>query len=80
MLREPDKVNFDTLSKAFSAGDVALVEIKRLSDDASVAAICAVGREGDLFVLTPFAILVEGNPFELYAPPSSEGSFEGAQL
>ena len=77
MLREPDKVNFDTLIRAFSAGDVALVEVKRLSDDAPVAAICAIGQEDDMFVLTPFAILVEGNPFELYSPPASDGGFQG---
>lgn len=76
MLREPDKVNFDTLIRAAAVGDVALVEVKRLADGSPVAAICAVGREGDMFVLTPFAILVEGNPFELYAPPSPTGGYE----
>lgn len=75
MLQQPDRANFDTLSRAFDAGDVALVEVKRLSDDLPVAAICAVGHEDGLFTLTPFAILVEGNPFELYAPPSPDGGF-----
>lgn len=75
MLQRPDRANFDTLSRAFDAGDVALVEVKRLSDGRPVAAICAIGRQDGLFTLTPFAILVEGNPFELYAPPLPGGGF-----
>ncbi len=56
MLCEPDRANFDTLARAFGGGDVALVEVKRLADDARVAAICAAGREDYMFVLAPFAI------------------------
>lgn len=31
--------------------------------------ICAVGRDGADFVVTPFGHLANGNPFELYRPP-----------
>jgi len=31
--------------------------------------ICAVGRDGEDFVFTPFGHLAEGNPYEAYVPP-----------
>jgi hypothetical protein len=31
--------------------------------------ICAVGRNGSDYVMTPFGHLVEGNPYDAYIPP-----------
>ncbi|MCC7102420.1 MAG: hypothetical protein IT206_04995 [Fimbriimonadaceae bacterium] len=75
MLTPTDTRNFNTLSKAFSAGHVALVEVRRAADLNPIAAICALSREGDQFGITPFAVMIEGNPFELYDPPSPKGGF-----
>ena len=75
MLRPADVANFETLRGAFENGHVALVEVKRRSDGAEVAALCAVGREAEEFTLTPFAVMVEGNPFELFSPPLPGGGF-----
>jgi hypothetical protein len=33
--------------------------------------ICAVGRDGTDFVFTPFGHLADGNPFDVYVPPSA---------
>jgi hypothetical protein len=33
--------------------------------------ICAVGRDDDEFVFTPFGHLADGNPFEIYSPPDA---------
>ncbi|HMS56826.1 MAG TPA: DUF6117 family protein [Fimbriimonadaceae bacterium] len=76
MLAPHDRTNFNTLCRAFGRGHVALLEVQRRADEAVVAAICAVARNGDEFLFTPFAILVEGNPFELFNPPVPEGGFE----
>lgn len=35
-----------------------------------VAAICAVQMNGDEFEFVPFAVMPNGNPYELLAPPS----------
>ncbi len=77
MLRPADKSNFETLRRAFENGRVALLEVKRPSDGAEIAVVCAVGVEGEEYTLTPFATMVEGNPFDLFLPPSSEGGFVG---
>ncbi len=75
MLRPADVANFETLRSAFEKGHDALVEVKRRSDGAEVAALSAVGRDAEEFTLTPFAIMVEGNPFDLFSPPLPGGGF-----
>jgi hypothetical protein len=71
-LKKADKKNFATLRRAFAGGDVALVDVRRRADKKPVAAICAVGFDGKEYALTPFAIMVEGNPFELFDPPDPD--------
>lgn len=75
MLAQPDRTNFDTLSRAFGAGHAALVEVRRVADRSVVAAVCAIARDGDEFTITPFAVMVEGNPFKLLDPPNPDGGF-----
>jgi hypothetical protein len=65
-LREGDRANFETLLQAAKNGDLALVSAVRKSDGAKVALVCAMGRDGEAFYPTPFAVMVEGNPFELF--------------
>jgi hypothetical protein len=77
MLRPADKSNFETLRRAIENGQVALLEVKRRSDGAEIAAVCAVDVAGAEYTLTPFATMVEGNPFDLFLPPSAEGGFVG---
>ncbi|EAT10561.1 hypothetical protein SKA58_02240 [Sphingomonas sp. SKA58] len=31
--------------------------------------ICAVGRDGPEYVMTPFGHLAEGDPYDAYVPP-----------
>lgn len=62
--------NFDTLTKAFKSGDVALMDCIENSTGEHVAVICAVGKEGEEFVFTPFCKFFNGNPFELLTPPT----------
>lgn len=75
MLKPHDISNFNTLSRAFARGDSALVEVQRVDDGAIVAAICAVGQQGDLWIVTPFATMIEENPYELFHPPNPDGGF-----
>lgn len=73
-LQSDDKKNFQTLSNAFEQGRVCLLDVQRVSDGKSVAAICTVigPDERGLYGFTPFALMVEGNPFELFRSPSVE--------
>ena len=73
-LRKGDKTNFQTLLKAAQSGDLALLSARRKSDVAKVALICAMGRreeEGETFYYpAPLAVMVEGNPYELFEDPT----------
>ncbi len=75
MLQAHDQSNFSTLARAFEHGHAALVEVQRVSDGAVVPAVCTIGFADGLYEITPFALLIEGNPFELFNPPDPEGGF-----
>ena len=75
MLKEHDQTNFSILARVFGSGQVALVEVQRMADGAVIGAICTVGHNDGLFELTPFATMVEGNPFDLFNPPNPDGDF-----
>lgn len=68
--------NLDTLKEVFRNGHAALVGCRRKSDGVVVAMLCAVVRNGSEYGITPFAEMVNGNPFELYDPPALGGGFE----
>jgi hypothetical protein len=67
--------NLETLRTAFERDDVALVECQRVSDGETVVMLCAVGFDGEEYGITPFAEMVNGNPFELYRPPNPDGGY-----
>ncbi|HMS55289.1 MAG TPA: DUF6117 family protein [Fimbriimonadaceae bacterium] len=75
MIPPHDRQNFDELSRAFGAGDVALMEVRRVADQTVVAVICAVSFIDGEYEFTPFAVMVEGNPFDLFDPPRLSGGF-----
>lgn len=74
-LRKGDKANYDTLLRAAINGDLALVDLRRKSDGKSVAGLCAIGVDGGEFEIIPLAIMIEGNPFELFDPPDRKGGY-----
>lgn len=70
------KGNFETLKRAFASGDIALMEVEIVATGERVAAICAVQRDGSgEFEFVPFAVMLNGNPYELLNPPKPEGGF-----
>ena len=70
------KANFETLQAAFDNGDVALMECQLAATGEPVAVLCAANRLPDGEVeFAPFAMLFNGNPYELLNPPNSEGGF-----
>lgn len=77
MLNEADKTNYFTLMRAIDSNNVALMQVKRRLDGKEVAAICAVGFDAKTqeHTFTPFAIMVEGNPFEDFFPPNPDGGY-----
>ena len=70
-LKPEDKNNFETLKRVFADGAAALVECTDQNGD-YVATICAItiDEETDERVITPFARLFAGNPYDELVPPS----------
>lgn len=70
-LNHHDRANFTTLRIAAAQGQLALIE----SRDAQwryVALVCALQENPDGTITpVPFAEMVRGNPFELYADPTA---------
>ncbi len=65
------RANFNTLLRAAASGDLALVECADTATGEPRYVLCAVGRDGGDYVMTPFGHLAPGNPFEAYLPPEA---------
>ena len=58
------------ISRPFCAPrKMALMKCTDAASGAPRYVICAVGRDGEDYVFTPFGHLAEGNPFDTYLPP-----------
>lgn len=64
------RTNFETLVKAAKAGDLALMECTEVESGSTRYVLCAVGRDEDNIVMTPFGHLAPGNPYDAYVPPA----------
>jgi len=70
-LRSGDRTNFDTLLRAADDGALALVSAIRRADQQPVALVCAMQQNEDNTITpVPFAVMVEGNPFDLFDDPT----------
>jgi hypothetical protein len=70
-LRQGDQANFTSLFKAATHRDLALVSAIRKTDQMPVALVCAMSRnDNGTITPVPFAVMVEGNPFELFEDPT----------
>ena len=63
------RANFQTLLRAAADGNLALLECTDAATGAPRYVVCAVGRDGEEFLFTPFEHLAEGNPYDAYLPP-----------
>jgi hypothetical protein len=69
-------MNFDTLRQAFLNSDAALMECQLAATGEPVTVVCAANRQEDGNVeFAPFAMLFNGNPYEMLNPPNPEGGF-----
>lgn len=69
---DPFRQNFATLLRAAENGDLALLECADAATGEPRYVICAIGRGGASYVMTPFGHLHGGNPYEAYLPPGDE--------
>lgn len=66
------RANFQTLLRAAADGNLALLECADAATGAPRYVVCAVGRDGEEFLIMPFGHLAEGNPCDAYVPPAPE--------
>ena len=57
--------NLNTIIRAAHEGALCLMECRIKATGEVVAALCAAGRDGTDVVMTPFAVLLNGNPYDL---------------
>jgi len=70
-LTETDKTNFASLQRACEDGDLALVSAIRKADQKPVALVCAMQvNEDETITPVPYAVMIEGNPFEDFEDPT----------
>lgn len=75
-LSPSQRLNFETLQRAFLAEDAALMECQLASTGEPVAVICAANRLADQTVeFVPLAMMFHDNPYKMVNPPSPEGGF-----
>lgn len=87
-INESYKNNFETLKRAVRAQGACLLEARRKADGQIVALLCAVndspGNPEYQYEFVPLAVMIEGNPYELFEPPDPKGGFyqelEGGKL
>ena len=71
------KKNFETLQRAFRNNQVCLLEAQDKSTGEIKNLLCAVSEEtSDEFTFVPFAVMIDGNPYDMYNPPKPEGGFD----
>jgi Family of unknown function (DUF6117) len=70
------KANLSTLIDAANAGRLAVLECQMKDTGKIVPVIVALNEEsnGDTGFV-PFAVMFEGNPYELLNPPNPDGGF-----
>ncbi len=71
-IRDHARANFQTLLRTAADGNLALLECTDAATGAPRYVVCAVGRDGEEFLFTPFGHLAEGNPYDAYIPPAPE--------
>ena len=65
------KENFNTMLKAAKNGQIAAVSAVRKEDQKPVVLVCAMQtNEDETITAVPFAVMIDGNPFELFEDPT----------
>jgi hypothetical protein len=76
-LKPGDKINFDTLQRAFANGDVALMECQDAQTHEYVAVLCAANRREDGVIdFAPLARMFQANPYDEVIPSTDPGFVE----
>jgi hypothetical protein len=70
-IAEGCKQNFWQLRRAFTNGEVALLEVTEKATGNPAVVIVAVNFDGKMYDFVPMARMFDGNPYEELDPPAS---------
>jgi hypothetical protein len=70
------KANFDTVLRAASMERLALLDCLDTRTNKEVAVVVVVDRDGAEYTFTPFAVMLDGDPYDYLAPPDPDGGFD----
>ena len=70
--------NFATLKQACGEGDLALVSATTKDDGKPVALVCALNRMEGEIGMVPIAVMIDGNPYNTYNPPTVTEDADGS--
>ena len=69
--------NLKTIIRAAEAGALGLMECEFKATGEKVAVLCAFTPDDKGMInMTPFAVLLNGNPYEMLNPPNPDGGFK----
>lgn len=71
-ITDTESTNFDTLLRAARNGDLALITTTEAATGERAVLIAAIATDGEDYHISPLARLIDGNPYELFNPPTSE--------
>lgn len=67
----PIRTNFQTLLRAAQNGDLALLECTDAENGQVRYVVCAIARDGETFLITPFGHMIsDRDPYSAYIPPA----------
>lgn len=73
-INKATKANFHMLETAAKAGDTCIMDARDKATGKSVVLVCAAQHEADNSIsMVPFAVMINGNPYEMYDPPNPNG-------
>lgn len=71
--------NLKTILRAARCGNLGLLECQLKATGEKVAVLTAFSRQGNETVMTPFAVLFNGNPYEMLIPPPQDDGLRGSR-
>lgn len=69
-ITDGERANLEQLKLAAKNDDLALVSVRERASGDERIALAAIGFEDGEYAITPFALMLDGNPFELLDPPA----------
>lgn len=70
VITSSEQANLATIERAAARDDLGLVVVTERATGLERVALATIGFDGTKYTISPFALMIDGNPFELLDPPS----------